>query len=132
VKRYLLETHIWLWATLEPHRLTSEIRQALGDSEAVRFLSPVSLWELAVLLKKKRFSLKGDFTTWIERSVVDLGLAEVALTWQVVHGLRFVLPNHKDPADRFLAATAIAYDLTLVTADQKLMNIPRLKVLPNR
>ena len=37
----------------------------------------------------------------------------------------------QDPADRFLAATAIAFDLILVTADQKLMGIPALKVLAN-
>jgi PIN domain nuclease of toxin-antitoxin system len=34
------------------------------------------------------------------------------------------MPNHKDPADRFLAATAIAFDLILVTSDQKLMDAP--------
>jgi PIN domain nuclease of toxin-antitoxin system len=45
--------------------------------------------------------------------------------------MRYILPNHKDPADRFLAATAVAYDLTLVTADQKLIGVPGLKVLAN-
>ena len=41
------------------------------------------------------------------------------------------MPNHKDPADRFLAATAIVFDLILVTSDQKLMDVPGLKVLAN-
>jgi len=45
--------------------------------------------------------------------------------------LRSILPNHWDPAGRFLAATAISYDLGLVTADQKLMAVPGLKVLAN-
>jgi len=58
-------------------------------------------------------------------------LIEAALNWEIAHDMRYILPHHKDPADRFLAATAIAYDLTLVTADQKLIGIPGLKVLAN-
>ena len=40
--------------------------------------------------------------------------------------------SHRDPADRFLVATAKVYDLTLVTADQQLMNTPGLSILQNR
>ena len=41
---------------------------------------------------------------------------------------RLLLP-HKDPGDRFIAATALVYDLVLVTADQKLLECPKLKSL---
>ena len=58
-------------------------------------------------------------------------MEEAVVTWKVVHEMDSVLPNHRDPADRFLAATAISYDLVLVTADQKLMAVPGLKVLAN-
>ena len=131
MRRFLLDTHIWLWGALEPHKLTSEVHQILADPESVRCLSPISLWELAVLVEKKRISLKEDYAKWVERSVNDLELNEVPLQWKVVYEMSFILPNHRDPADRFLAATAIAYDLILVTADQKLMSVPGLKVLAN-
>ena len=42
------------------------------------------------------------------------------------------LPLHPDPADRLIAATAIVLDLTLVTADQKLLQLTGLKALANR
>jgi len=42
------------------------------------------------------------------------------------------LLKHSDPADRFLVATAMVYDLTLVTADEQLLNVPGLNVLQNR
>jgi PIN domain nuclease of toxin-antitoxin system len=38
---------------------------------------------------------------------------------------------HQDPADRFLAATALVYDLTLVTADARLLRSRRLATLAN-
>jgi PIN domain nuclease of toxin-antitoxin system len=129
--RFLLDTHIWLWAALEPHKLTSEVHNLLTSQEPHLFLSPISLWELSVLLEKKRFALKEDFAVWVKRAVSDLRLQEIPLNWQVAAEMRFILPNHKDPADGFLAATAIAFDLILITADQKLIGIPGLKVLAN-
>jgi len=131
MKRFLLDTHIWLWAAIEPHKLTSEVRRSLNSPEAERFLSAISLWELSVMVEKKRFALKEDFAVWVQRSISDLNLNETPLVWKVAYELRYILPNHKDPADRFLAATAIAFDLILVTADQKLIGVPGLKVLAN-
>ena len=83
------------------------------------------------MVEKKRFALKEDFAVWVQRSISDLNLNETPLVWKVAYELRYILPNHKDPADRFLAATAIAFDLILVTADQKLIGVPGLKVLAN-
>ena len=129
--RVLLDTHIWLWGALEPHRLTSEVHKLLNSPETDRFLSAISLWELSVLVEKKRFALKEDFAVWVQRSISDLNLQEISLSWKVAYEMRYILPNHKDPADRFLAATAIAFDLILVTADQKLTGVPGLRVLAN-
>ena len=129
--RFLLDTHIWLWSAFEPHKLTSEVHKLLNSSGTDLFLSPISLWELSVMVGKKRLVLKEDFAVWVQRSASDLKLQEISLSWKVIHEMPYILPNHKDPADRFLAATAVAYDLTLVTADQKLIGVPGLKVLAN-
>jgi len=129
--RFLLDTHIWLWSFREPHKLSSEVHRAVSDPGNVRYLSPISVWEVMILLEKKRLELHDSFDQWFARTTRDLELTEAPLDWKVVHEMQYVLPNHKDPADRFLAATAIAYDLILVTADQKLIAVPGLKVLAN-
>ena len=129
--RYLLDTHIWLWMLREPHKLSSLVHQALHDPGNERYLSPISIWEVTVLLEKKRIAMHEDFAVWFARTSEDVELIEAALNWEIAHNMRYILPNHKDPADRFLVATAVAYDLTLVTADQKLIGIPGLKVLAN-
>jgi PIN domain nuclease of toxin-antitoxin system len=131
VTRFLLDTHIWLWAAFEPHKLNSEVHRLLNSPGADLFLSPISLWELSVLVEKKRLALKEDFAVWVQQSASDLKLQGISLSWKVVYKMSYILPNHKDPADRFLAATAIAFDLILVTADQKLIGVPGLKVLAN-
>jgi len=131
VSRFLLDTHIWLWASFEPHKLSSDVHNLLNNPGADLFLSPISLWELSVLIEKRKFVIKQDFAAWIQQSASDLKLQEIPLNWQVAFEPRFILPNHKDPADRLLAATAIAFDMILITGDQKLIGLPGLKVLAN-
>jgi len=129
--RFLLDTHIWLWMFREPHKLSSVVHQAVTEPSNDCYLSPISIWEVMILLEKKRISFQEDFAVWFARTAQDLELEEANLTWQVVQEMRYILPNHNDPADRFLAATAIAFDLTLITSDQKMIGVPGLKVLAN-
>ena len=84
-----------------------------------------------ILLEKKRLEMHEDFAKCFGRTTDVLRLPAIALDWRVAHEVPYILPNHKDPANRFLAATAIAYDLILVTADPKLMQVPGLRVLAN-
>jgi PIN domain nuclease of toxin-antitoxin system len=128
----LLDTHIWIWNDLEPWKITSDINRELSSPDNHLWLSPVSIWEVTVLLEKRRIDLKQDFRSWADESVTDLQLHEATITWEVAHELRYTKLGHRDPADRFLVATAKVYDLTLVTADERLINVPGLKVLPNR
>jgi PIN domain nuclease of toxin-antitoxin system len=128
----LLDTHIWIWNDLEPWKLASDINRALANPENQLWLSPVSIWEVTVLLEKRRINLKQDFRGWADESIRDLQLQEAAITWEVAHEMRYTLLGHRDPADRFLVATAKVYDMTLVTVDELLMKVPGLSVLPNR
>jgi PIN domain nuclease of toxin-antitoxin system len=90
------------------------------------------LREAILLLEKKRTRLNGDFGEWFKKSKLELGLIQVPLSWEIAHEIRYTVLGHRDPGDRFLVATAKVYDLTLVTADERLMQIPGLKVLANR
>jgi len=130
--KLLLDTHIWIWSYLEPHKVSSEVSRELASPANERFLSAVSVWEMVVLLERKRIQLNQDFGAWFKGLTEELRLVELPVTWAVAHELRFTLLNHRDPADRFLVATAKVYDLTLVTADERLMQVKGLKVLVNR
>lgn len=130
--KLLLDTHIWIWSFLEPHKVSSEVSQALSDPRNERYLSSVSIWEAILLLEKKRLQINRDFGEWFKASMEELDLIEIPITWEVAHELRFTILGYRDPADRFLVATAKVHDLTLVTADERLMQVQGLKVLANR
>ncbi len=130
--KLLLDTHIWIWNHLEPWKITSEVTKELGDPANELWLSPISIWELVMLVEKKRLELHRDMGEWVEQSMRELDLQEATFTSAVAHELRFTLLGYRDPGDRFLVATAKVYGLTLVTADLRLQELPGLPLLPNR
>jgi PIN domain nuclease of toxin-antitoxin system len=130
--KLLLDTHIWLWSTLEPQRITRRVEKVLTDPANELWLSPVSIGELVVLLRKGRLQLPKDLATWVSTTMADLKLTEAPLTVEVALALSSFNFAHGDPADQFLAATAKVFDLTLVTADERLLHLPGIKILANR
>jgi len=130
--RLLLDTHIWLWSELEPHRLASRVAKELADPENELWLSPISVWELSILRRKGRFRIPKDIATWVAESMEDLQLNEAPLTVEIALAVSSMKFPHGDPADHFLAASAKIFGLTLVTADEQLKQLPEIRVLANR
>ena len=125
--KLLLDTHILIWARLCPEQLADAATEALQDEGNELWYSPISVWEILLLAEKKRLKINGDPYRWVERALD--GLHEAPLNLHVAMESRRLLLPHKDPGDRFIAATALVYDLVLVTADQKLLECPKLKSL---
>jgi PIN domain nuclease of toxin-antitoxin system len=130
--KLLLDTHIWLWSALEPNRLTRRVDKVLRDPANELWLSPVSVGELIVLLRKGRLKLPHDVASWVARTMQELQINEAPLTVEVALAISSLDFRHGDPADHFIAATARVLDLTLVTADDRLLDVPRIRVLANR
>ncbi len=128
--KLLLDTHIWLWSMLDPDRLSRRARRELTASANTLALSPVSVWEALVLADKGRVILHPDPWSWIRTALTVRPMNETPLTFEVAFGSRSIRLGHDDPADRFIAATAMVHDLTLVTADAALLECPDIKVLP--
>jgi PIN domain nuclease of toxin-antitoxin system len=130
--RLLLDTHIWLWSLLEPANLSARVAVELENPSNELWLSPVSTWELLILTEKGRIVLDRNPGDWIRKVFSEIPFREAPLTHQVAMASRSVTLSHQDPADRFIAATAMVYDLTLVTADERLVHSKEIAVLANR
>jgi PIN domain nuclease of toxin-antitoxin system len=130
--KILLDTHIWIWSFLEPRRLARRVAQAMEDSAVEKWLSPISIWEFMVLVGKGRVELTIEPHEWIVRALSEFPVTEAPLTSEVALATPAVDLPHRDPADSFLAATAKVFDLTLVTADSRLLAAKGISVLANR
>jgi len=120
----LIDTHIWVWwANDEPdlgqerHRL---IRASRHEGIAV---SAISCWEVAMLVDKGRLKLSCPVEEWVFSALLLPGVQSVPLTAQMAFA-SMQLPGdfHKDPADRFLVATARVLGIPILTNDGKIQN----------
>jgi len=127
--KLLLDTHVWLWALIEPARLSRRVREELGKPENELWLSPASTWEALLLNAKGRIRLPLDLAKWLPQATA--ALREAPFTHEIVLLAQQLPFPHRDPADRFLAATAQLVNLTLVTADEKMLGLGTIRILKN-
>lgn len=128
----LLDTHIWIWSLLEPELLRPKVARALQNPANSLWLSPISIWEFMVLVEKGRIILESDPLMWLDQVFKEIPFKEAPINFQVARESRLLDLHHNDPADCFLAATALTYNLTLVTADVYLLKSHKISLLPNR
>jgi PIN domain nuclease of toxin-antitoxin system len=130
--RLLLDTHVWLWTLTDPDRLGRRARSAVARATSELWLSPISVWELLVLAERGRVKLDEEPGRWAREALERSPVREAALTHEVAVRSREIAPSHPDPADRFIMATALAFELTLLTADEALLDLRLCPLLPAR
>jgi PIN domain nuclease of toxin-antitoxin system len=128
--RLLLDAHIWISSVLDESRLTKRVHEELADPANELWLSSASIWEAFPLHSKGRVWLSDEPIEWSKAAAPFA--REAPLTHEIAahaSGLRW---DHRDPVDRFIAATASVLGLTLVTADEKLPGFGAISTLANR
>jgi PIN domain nuclease of toxin-antitoxin system len=128
----LLDTHVWLWSVLEKQRVGKRLTTALENPENQLWLSSVSVWEAMILFQTGNIEITSDPAVWIRQTLAKGFVMEAPLTHEIaVHNRLIDLP-HKDPADRFIAATSLIHGFALATADRHLLNCRSIPTLSNR
>jgi PIN domain nuclease of toxin-antitoxin system len=107
--KLLLDIHIWLWYALEDQQLSSNLQTLMAQDNTELWLSPISVWEVMVLAEKGRIVLEMEPAEWIKQSLAQLKPLEASLTGEIAILSRQIELPHQDPADRFIAATALYY-----------------------
>jgi PIN domain nuclease of toxin-antitoxin system len=133
----LLDTHVlWWWENGIKGEISPSTMRQIEAAERERRLhiSAISLWEIGMLDHKGRLVALPDALTWAHRALAVAGRTLVPLTPDIaIMSTRLPEAPVADPIDRILLATARVENLTLVTADRKLLDYGRrrhVKVLP--
>ncbi len=116
----LLDTHVWFWFLIGSRRLSSRARTAIESADE-RWLSAISIWELGLLALKGRVEIEGSYRSWVDRAIDAMPVTIAPMDHDVALASFDLALDHPDPADRFIAATAVVHDVTLVTADARLL-----------
>ena len=132
MSKLLLDTHILLWSLLEPERLSDKVTRELENPANEIWISPITTWEIIILAEKGRVELNDEPVAWMQNVLNSVPFKQATLNPEVAMQSRLIKFPHQDPADRFIAASAVVYDLVLVTADKYLIKAAKsYAVLPN-
>lgn len=114
----LLDTCALVWLATGDRKLSRGARQRIRTSPAV-YVSPVSAWEIARKHKKGDLILPIEPQTLFDEAVAKYGVLLLPLDVRTMFKASELPEIHKDPADRFIIASALFYDLAVATGDHR-------------
>ena len=115
--RYLLDTHVLLWAVAEPQRLAPAVRSLIESQNYA--VSVASLWEL-INKREKRAAPVRDPASWWYRYLTEPQTPVIPIRVSHVLYLEQLPLHHKDPYDRILMAQSVVEQMPLVTTDEEI------------
>ena len=120
----VIDTHVWLWLESEPDRLGepahARIEQAARAGKL--WVSVMSVWEIGMLVAKDRIRLSMPVDEWVRQASATPGMQMLGVIPEIaLESTRLPDAPHGDPVDRLLMASARLHNLTLVTADEKIL-----------
>lgn len=124
MKRYLLDTHVFLWWITDDSQLSSKARKLIADEHAEIFFSVVSAWEISIKARLGRLRNVGDPVVSVPEEVrknrfhvLDVSLAAALADY-------ILPPIHADPFDRLLVAQALEGGMPIISSDTQLRQYP--------
>lgn len=128
----VVDTHVIIWDALEPAKLTATAKRAMSraDLNGGILICGISLWEVAMLMKRKRLVVDADYQTFINLVLQSRNYVLQNLTPAIAEtSVNIDLGKNKDPADHIIAATAAVKGVSLVTADRQIQDSSALKTI---
>lgn len=126
----LLDTHVLVWMSLDPSRISEAGIAAIQDarSRGALYISDITLWEIALLARRGRLQIGGTIDAFIHE--ISLPMSVKRITPAIASAaVQFPDDYPKDPADRLIGATSVVEHLPLVTADEKLRHTLLLQTI---
>jgi len=118
----VLDTHVLVWVAADDRKLGRKTRGLIDRRWAAGHVAvaAITFWEVALLVSRGKLELPAPVEEW-RTQLLAASLIELPIDG--LTGIRAVdldgLPE--DPADRFIATTALNHGAALVTADEKLL-----------
>lgn len=124
----LMDTHIWLRWILPGDPLPPKLI-ALINSSATLAVSSISCWEVVLLNKWHKIELPLTVNEWLDEALKGSNVTALPITSDISICSGLLPYHHKDPADRFIIATAIQHNINLISIDSQFPAYDELKDL---
>jgi PIN domain nuclease of toxin-antitoxin system len=121
----LLDTCAIVWDALEKSQLSEKALMAIDKADEFNALiiSDISVWEIAMLIKKERIKINTTASNFINLYLQTRNIAIIQISPEIAElSVNLGAEINKDPADRIISATSIIQNAQLVTADKNLID----------
>lgn len=118
-----LDTCALLWLAEGSSRLGRKVRSIIDSSPRV-LVSAISAWEIRLKCSKGELELPMDAEVWFPSVLAEHDLELVPLEIETLMAANRLPWHHRDPADRFIIASAIAEKALIVTGDRRFLEYP--------
>lgn len=116
--KYLLDTHVFIWLTSEPEKLSPAVREIIEQGSSELLLSAASGWEVALLWKLGRIELQDPPASFVPAAMQAVGITPLPIGFDIAIAAATLPLIHRDPFDRLLVAEAMKNGLTILSKDQ--------------
>ena len=119
----LLDTCAFIWLAEGGGELSKEAILQINESRFV-YTSAITAWEISLLCSKDQLKLPMVPEEWFQQIIKSQDIQVINVTPEIAFLSNNLPRHHKDPADRFIIATAISHNLAIVTTDKKFEEYP--------
>ncbi len=126
----VLDTCAIIWDALDAGQLTSKAKKAIERHENDLIICDISIWEIAMLIKRKRLVVDDTASGFINLVIQSRNYFVQKITPEIAElSVNFGSEINSDPADRLIAATSLLGNAPIVTADENLRAASMLKTI---
>ena len=115
--KYLLDTHTLLWFLTGDERLSDKARQLIDDTSNEKFLSIVSLWEIAIKVGLRKLDLEKPFDQMFPETLHFNRIEILEITVDSLIKLTNLPYHHRDPFDRMIIAQGLVEGFPIISVD---------------
>lgn len=119
----VLDTHAWIWWSVESRRLSRRALRAIEEMDAVG-VPAIACYETARLVARGRIAFTIPVREWLERALARPRVRLLEITPEIAASAATLEWRHQDPADRLIVATVIALGARVVTKDERIRRFP--------
>ncbi len=121
MKKYLIDTHIFLWLVFDPEKIDAKKLDILKDPKNKIFIASISFWEISLKYNLGKLELNGLTPDALPSIAENMRLDILEIDKDTMASF-YKLPKidtHKDPFDRIIIWKCINENLTLISQDSK-------------
>ncbi|MGB0562448.1 MAG: type II toxin-antitoxin system VapC family toxin [Spirulinaceae cyanobacterium] len=117
--KFLIDTHVLIWWTSEPKKLSTQVYDLLRDPKNEPILSLFSIWEMQIKISLGKLILKTELPELINNEIQQNRLILLSIQPSHIYARKDLPPHHRDPFDRLLIAQSMCEELDMISIDGK-------------